>query len=173
MTLKKMIIIFSITAGILLLPAQGIFAGPDGHFYNFGDPEYRSYKHLTTFLDSYEWPEGAYKLGVWDCSEMSTYIFQKLQREGFQCYIAVGKAPWDLHSSGLHAWVLVNTSDAGIIPVECTAFSLAEEGDYFDYIAAYTQIYKAKRLWTERTGRDSGEFFWDWWDEVTPVYVGD
>jgi hypothetical protein len=148
-------------------------AGPEGHFYNFGDPEYRSLLHLDTFLDSYTWPDDAYQKGVWDCSEMTVYIFNKLQREGFRCYIAVGKAPWDPSLEGLHAWVLVNTSDAGWMSVECTTFSRECHGDYFDYMGLFTQVYKAKRLWEKVTGEETGEFVWDWWEEVTPLYVSD
>ena len=52
---------------------------------------------------------------VFDCSEMSAYLWQYLTNRGWKCAIVLG-----YYHVRYHAWLLVNTVDEFITPVEAT-----------------------------------------------------
>ena len=90
---------------------------------------------LEGYLDRWEWSEGVYKEGVFDCSEMSAYIEWKLENEGYHVDIVSGTTPW---SDGNHTWLLVETSLGYYMPVEATTYDLVKwDSPYFDKYFEY------------------------------------
>lgn len=112
---------------------------------------------LKEYLDRWEWIEGAYTMGVFDCSEMSAYLEWRLENEGYHTVIAVGEAPW---GNGYHAWLLVEVEPEGYMPVEATTYDLVKWDDpYFDNYFVYEQIFE--------TIHDALEYNYeefDWWE---------
>lgn len=93
---------------------------------------------LEEYLDRWQWLEGAYVEGEYDCSEMSASLEWKLENEGYNTLIVVGKAPFNQSSN--HAWLLVETSEDKYMPIEPTSFKLVKwDSPYFDLYFEYDQ----------------------------------
>jgi uncharacterized protein YoxC len=89
-----------------------------GNFFHHGN----TYNELCSFLMwEFTLPRG-YELGVFDCSEASSYLEWALENAGFNAYIAVGPTPWS-QGSGYHAWVIAFTTDNYRVPIEATALT--------------------------------------------------
>lgn len=117
----------------------------------------------------------SYELDIYDCSNMTAYLEQFLENEGFNAWMRTGPTPWD-PANGYHAWVIVYTVDGFVVPVEAThrMFSPArvpgivysdssrylgyvegfpEEGHYYDYDSIYSYAHYLRRT----------EYVWWWW----------
>lgn len=112
---------------------------------------------LEEYLDRWEWSEGVYAEGVFDCSEMSAYIEWKLENEGYHVYIVYGTAPW---GGGNHVWLLVETDVGEYMPVEATTFDLVKwDSPYFDEYFEYDHIFETIQ---DALTYSYQEF--DWWE---------
>ncbi len=112
---------------------------------------------LDEYLDRWEWIEGSYVMGVFDCSEMSAYIEWRLENEGYHTYIVCGESPW---GGGYHAWLLVETDEGAYMPVEATEYEVVWWSNpyfdnYFEYDFLFETIYDA-------LDHSYSEF--DWWN---------
>ena len=112
---------------------------------------------LEEYLNRWQWTEGAYVAGEFDCSEMSAYLEWKLENEGYNTLIVTGDSPFGL---GKHAWLLVQTSVEGYMPVEATTYSIVYWWDmdfdnYFVYDHQFENIQEALDY-------SPNEF--DWWN---------
>ena len=108
-----------------------------------------------------------YRLGVFDCSQASAYVEWSLESLGFDAYIAVGPAPWDV--TGYHAWVLVNI-EGDIVVIEATMLlpgamagiipqsNLRWEAYHRGYDLLFNDIFEAVSYY----GTDE----WDWWNTI-------
>ena len=153
---------------------------PSGYYSTNKFPNYAGrYSDLETFLTSgFKLPAG-YTAGVFDCSESAAYVEWALEDAGFNTVIACGPAPWD-PSEGLHAWVIVYTSDGYQVAIEPTALTryglwdrikrfftgkvkgIVYSGDtgaynYYHPQSIFADIYDAIR------GTGSAEE-WNWWE---------
>jgi hypothetical protein len=112
---------------------------------------------LEEYLDRWQWTEGAYVAGEFDCSEMSAYLEWKLENEGYNTLIVTGDSPFD---PGKHAWLLVETSVGGYMPVEATTYSIVYWWDpYFDNYFVYDHEFENIQ---EALDYSPNEF--DWWN---------
>ena len=112
---------------------------------------------LDEYLDRWEWIEGTYVKGVFDCSEMSAYIEWRLENEGYNTYIVCGESPW---GGGYHAWLLVETSEGAYMPVEATEYDVVWWSDlYFDNYFEYDYLFE-----TIRDALDYSYSEFDWWN---------
>jgi len=111
---------------------------------------------LAEYLDRWQWIDGTYVEGVFDCSEMSAYIEWKLENEGYNTIIVAGTSPW---GGGYHAWLLVETSEGHYMPVEATEYDIVYWSDpYFDNYFTYDHQFE--------TIQDALEYSYeefDWW----------
>jgi len=112
---------------------------------------------LEEYIQRWKWKEGAYVLGKFDCSQMSAYLEQKLENEGYNTIIVAGDSPF---SSGKHAWLLVELEEGTYMPVEATAYSIVYWSspyfdDYFEYEHRFDTIQEALSY-------SPTEF--NWWD---------
>jgi len=76
---------------------------------------------------------------------MSAYLEWKLENEGYNTCIVSGDSPFGL---GRHAWLLVQTSTDGYMPVESTTYSIiywsnTNFDEYFVYDYLYEDIQEA------------------------------
>jgi hypothetical protein len=111
---------------------------------------------LEEYLNRWQWTEEAYVAGEFDCSEMSAYLEWKLENEGYNTLIVTGDSPF---GSGKHAWLLVQTSTEGYMPVEPTTYSIVYWSDiYFDDYFVYD--YEFENI-QEALDDNPNEF--DWW----------
>ena len=91
---------------------------------------------LESYLDRWQWTEGSYVRGKFDCSEMSAYIERNLENEGYRTWIVIGDCPFN--QSARHAWLLVETSPGKSMPVEATRYALVKwDNPYFDLYFEY------------------------------------
>lgn len=112
---------------------------------------------LEEYLNRWQWSEGAYVAGEFDCSEMSAYLEWKLENEGYNTLIVTGDSPFGL---GKHAWLLVQTSVEGYMPVEATTYSIIYWSDiYFDNYFVYDHQFENIQ---EALDYSPNEF--DWWN---------
>ena len=112
---------------------------------------------LEEYLNRWQWTEGSYVSGEFDCSEMSAYLEWKLENEGYNTLIMTGDTPFGL---GRHAWLLVQTSDDGYMPVEPTTYSIVYWSDtYFDNYFVYDHRFEDIQ---EALAHGPDEF--DWWN---------
>jgi len=112
---------------------------------------------LDEYLDRWEWIEGTYVKGVFDCSEMSAYMEWRLENEGYNTVIVCGESPW---GGGYHAWLLVETSEGAYMPVEATEFDVVWWSDaYFDNYFEYDHLFENIH---EALDYSYNEF--DWWN---------
>lgn len=112
---------------------------------------------LEEYLNRWQWTEGSYVSGEFDCSEMSAYLERKLENEGYNTLIVTGDSPFGL---GKHAWLLVQTSAEGYMPVEPTTYSLVYWWDtYFDAYFVYDHQFEDIQ---EALDDNPNEF--DWWN---------
>lgn len=112
---------------------------------------------LDEYLDRWEWIEGSYVKGVFDCSEMSAYIEWRLENEGYNTYIVCGESPW---GGGYHAWLLVETSEGAYMPVEATEYDIVWWSDpYFDNYFEYDYLFE-----TIHDALDYSQSEFDWWN---------
>ena len=110
---------------------------------------------LEEYLNRWQWSEGAYVAGEFDCSEMSAYLERKLENEGYNTVIVTGDSPFSL---GKHAWLLVQTSVEGYMPVEPTTYSIVYWSNiYFDNYFVYD--YQFENI-QEALGYSPNEFDW-------------
>jgi len=101
---------------------------------------------LESYLDRWQWIEGTYVGGKFDCSEMSAYIEWRLENEGYNTIIAVGQSP--SNPEARHAWLLVETSSDRYMPVEATRYDLVKWDNphfdlYFEYDYSFETILDA------------------------------
>jgi len=112
---------------------------------------------LEEYLNRWQWTEEAYVADEFDCSEMSAYLEWKLENEGYNTVIVTGDSPFGV---GKHAWLLVQTSTEGYMPVEPTTYSIVYWSDiYFDDYFVYD--YEFENI-QEALDYSSNEF--DWWN---------
>jgi len=112
---------------------------------------------LEEYLDRWEWTEGSYVEGVFDCSEMSAYIEWRLENEGYHTYIVCGESP---SGGGYHAWLLVETSEGAYMPVEATEYEVVWwSNPYFDNFFEYDYLFETIH---DALDYSYGEF--DWWN---------
>jgi hypothetical protein len=112
---------------------------------------------LEEYLDRWQWIEGTYISGEFDCSEMSAYLEWKLENEGYHTLIVTGNTPW---GGGRHAWLLVETSDGKYMPVEATTYSIVYWSDtYFDNYFVYDHQFEGIQ-----EALDYGPNEFDWWN---------
>ena len=112
---------------------------------------------LEEYLDRWEWTEGSYVEGVFDCSEMSAYIEWRLENEGYHTYMVCGESPW---GDGYHAWLLAETSEGEYMPVEATQYDLIKwSSPYFDNYFTYDHIFE-----TIQDALDYNYSEYDWWN---------
>ena len=112
---------------------------------------------LEEYLNRWQWTEGSYVAGQFDCSEMSAYLEWKLENEGYNTVIVTGDSPFGLAK---HAWLLVQTSADGYMPVEATTYSIIYWSDiYFDNYFLYD--YEFENI-QEAFDYSPNEF--DWWN---------
>lgn len=112
---------------------------------------------LEEYLNRWQWTEGTYGAGEFDCSEMSAYLERKLENEGYNTLIVSGDSPF---GSGKHAWLLVQTSTDGYMPVEATTHSIIYwSNTYFDEYFVYDYLYEDIQ---EALAGNPNEF--DWWN---------
>ena len=112
---------------------------------------------LHDYLKRWEWKEGAYVKDKFDCSQMSAFLEQRLENEGYHTVIVGGDSP---DGSGRHAWLLVETTKGKYMPVEATAYSIVYWsspyfGNYFEYAVRFETIQAA-------LASNPTEF--NWWD---------
>jgi len=111
---------------------------------------------LEEYLNRWQWTEGAYIADEFDCSEMSAYLEWKLENEGYNTVIVTGDSPF---SVGKHAWLLVQTSNEGYMPVESTTYSIVYWSDiYFDDYFVYD--YEFENI---KEALDYSPHEFDWW----------
>jgi hypothetical protein len=116
---------------------------------------------LEEYLDRWQWSEGAYVADEFDCSEMSAYLERKLENEGYNTLIVAGDLPFGV---GKHAWLLVQTSVEGYMPVEPTTYSIVYWWNtYFDNYFVYD--YQFENI-QEALDYSPNEF--DWWRDYIP-----
>lgn len=110
-----------------------------------------------------------YKVGYFDCSNMSALLQRELTIRGFESWIVIGKDP--TKPSG-HAWVVVfvRSPSIKIVPVEATQLEIPQPGSVYTFTNGVVQtyddytrqgwvlqdIYQAIAWWSK------GEF--DWWN---------
>jgi hypothetical protein len=112
---------------------------------------------LQEYLDRWEWVEGSYVQGSFDCSEMSAYIEWRLENEGYHTIIVCGDSPF---GGGYHAWLLVETSSGGYMPVEATTYEMVVWSDlYFDNYFEYDHSFE-----TIQGALDYSQSEFDWWN---------
>jgi len=112
---------------------------------------------LDEYLDRWEWIEGTYTQGVFDCSEMSAYLEWRLENEGYHTCIACGVSP---SGSEYHAWLLVETSEDEYMPVEATLYDVVWwSNSYFDNYYEYDYLFE-----TIHDALDYSYYEFDWWN---------
>lgn len=110
---------------------------------------------LEGCLGRWNWVEGAYKAGSFDCGEMSAFLEWYLENEGWNTVIVVGDTP---SGSGRHAWLLVETSEEGWMPVEATQWEVVYwDSPLFD--AYWDYEYKFEDI-QEALSYDASGFIW-------------
>jgi len=112
---------------------------------------------LAEYLNRWQWNEGTYTVGEFDCSEMSAYLERKLENEGYHAVI-VAKTTQGILTE--HSWLLVETSAGKYMPVEATSYELVywehpNFDNYFDYDYEFETIQEALEY-------SPNEF--DWWN---------
>jgi hypothetical protein len=118
---------------------------------------------LEEYLNRWQWTEGSYVSGEFDCSEMSAYLEWRLESEGYNTLIVTGDSPFGV---GKHAWLLVQTSVEGYTPVEATTYSIVYWWNtYFDSYFVYDQQFQNIQ---EALDYSPNEF--DWWTDYSPNY---
>jgi hypothetical protein len=110
---------------------------------------------LEECLSRWNWVEGTYKAGSFDCGEMSAFLEWYLENEGWNTVIVVGDTP---SGSGRHAWLLVETSEEGWMPVEATQWEVVYwDSPLFD--AYWDYEYKFEDI-QEALSYDASGFVW-------------
>jgi hypothetical protein len=95
---------------------------PSGYYSTDRFSDYSgSFSDLEDFLSRFELPV-EYEEDVFDCSESSAFLEWALEDAGFNASYARGPAPWN-PSEGLHAWVIVRTTDGYKVAIEATALT--------------------------------------------------
>ena len=96
---------------------------------------------LELYLNRWQWSEGAYVRGKFDCSEMSAYIEWRLENEGYHTILVAGQCP--SKPEARHAWLLVETSLGKYMPVEATQYELVKwDNPYFDEYFSYDHSFE-------------------------------
>lgn len=78
---------------------------------------------LEHTLKNFTWMRSS-ETGVFDCSEMSAYLWQYLTNRGWKCALVLG-----YYHQRYHAWLLVDTVDEFITPVESTTLRVIRRND--------------------------------------------
>jgi hypothetical protein len=123
-------------------------AQEDAKFYFYYVRKEQKYgvDNLHDYLAQWNWKEGAYAEGVFDCSQMSAYLEWKFENEGYHTIIVNGNSPDG--DSNKHAWLLVETSEGKYTPVEATAYDIVSMKSpdfekYFQYEFRFESIQEA------------------------------
>lgn len=145
-------------SGYQIGSARGFDEGwQSGRFYFYyvkPEQKYGVYD-LSDWLNKWKWIK-PYQEGVFDCSEMSAYLEQKLENEGWHTKIVVGDSPF---SSGQHAWLLVETSNGKYMPVESVNMAVVWwESPYFDNYFKHDHSFE-----TIQDALIYSETEFDWW----------
>lgn len=112
---------------------------------------------LDEYLDRWEWIEGTYVKGVFDCGEMSAYVEWRLENEGYHTCIVCGESPW---GGGHHAWLLVEASEGAYMPVEATEYDVVWwSNPYWDNYFEYDHLFE-----TIHDALDYSHSEFDWWN---------
>lgn len=90
---------------------------------------------LQEILQNIRW-RVPYNSGVFDCSNMSTYIEWYLEQHGYETDIVYNPS---------HAWVMVKIGPGHWIPVECVGNPpyIKEDSEHFKFSGRYKNIYEA------------------------------
>lgn len=132
----------------------GLDDGKFAFYYSKPAQEY-GVDNLVSELGGLEWTK-TYQEGVFDCSEMSASLEQRLENEGWHTIIVVGNSP---SGSGYHAWLLVETSADAYMPVESTDISVVLwSSPYFDNYFKYDRSFE-----TIQDALAYSETEFDWW----------
>ncbi len=124
------------------------YTKPDGQKFGVDD--------LDAFLQGLEWSK-PYQEDVFDCSEMGAALERILENEGWNAVIVVGGSPF---GGAPHAWLLVETSEGGYMPVEATTIRVVWWDDpYFDGYFSYDVGFE-----TIQEAIASSESEFDWWN---------
>jgi len=119
--------------------------------------EQYSISKLEASLSQWQWKKEAYKLHVFDCSEMSAALEWVLENDGFHTIIVTGDSPDG--KEGKHAWLLVEVVSGQYMPVEATTSSIIYWANpYFNNYFKYDQEFETIH---EALAYSHIEF--DWW----------
>ena len=132
------------------------------YFYYVKPKQRYGVDDLEEYLNRWQWSEGTYVAGKFDCSEMSAYIERRLENEGYHTIIVSGEAPRD---GGKHSWLLVETSKEKYMPVEAAREGVPWQvvdwsNPYFDNYFVYDREFE--------TIQDALKYQPDqfnWWEE--------
>ena len=141
-------------------PAIQAHASPEGYYnyHGFGKHE-NTLEELKEFLKSFTIPHD-FEAVTFDCSECSAYVEWALQNAGFDAYIAFNEH---------HAWIMVNTSDAGWIAIEATNLARNNRKELSSLFLSKEKYYNPEHLSPDiydaiRYSHSIDEF--DWWNEI-------
>jgi len=124
-------------------------------------PEYRNtVEDLKAFLSKLKLPH-KYERGVFDCSEISTYVEWALEDAGFDAYVVLGEVDFGGDNRGTHAWNKVKVAGATY---------------YIDMSSGKPHIFKSdkhhlKIIKVFKNVYEAVEYYhsvkeWDWWNVV-------
>ena len=127
-------------------------------YYRYNRKQRYGVDDLESYLDRWQWVEGTYEQGKFDCSEMSAKTERELENEGYHTIMVVGNSPFN--QTGRHVWLLVETSEGKYMPVEATRHALVKwDNPYFDLYFEYDHEFE--------TIFDALEYDYDdfnWWE---------
>jgi hypothetical protein len=120
-----------------------------------------AYQAINTLKDIYPKWNNYYKVGEFDCSEMSAFVHDYLNELGIENKLVAGGTK----NSG-HAWVMIGDS----IYIECTTLSIYDRTDSFLWKCYKTDHpdYDSYVLYTENNWKWQDADEWDWWN--SPIF---
>lgn len=133
---------------LILVICLGVSIGFNVYLHlSASDSESWDVAGLEQTLKNFAWMRSS-ETGVFDCSEMSAYLWQYLTNRGWSCAIVVG------YQQREHAWLLVDTTDEFITPVESTTLRAIRRNDtrYEDYLKfeeLFPTLQDALKWWHE------------------------
>lgn len=113
---------------------------------------------LRDYLSRWEWIEGAYQAGEFDCSEMSACLERQLENEGYNTSMLAGDCPF---SDSRHAWLLVEVDPDLYMPVEATTWDIVLwDAPYFE------GYFTAEHVFEDiHAALAAGYSEFNWWEE--------
>ena len=139
----------------------------EGEFYFYYVKPQQRYgvDDLEEYLSRWQWEHRTYVVHKFDCSKMSAYIERMLENEGYHTLIVVGPTPFPSNYP-VHAWLLVEASPEGFMPVEAARegvpWQVVDWSDpYFDNYFKYDYLFET----IEEALQYNYEEF-NWWGQV-------